>query len=94
MGGVDSSIRQVRQPVRAFLLSLLLVARLSGQGVFASITGSLKDGSGALVPDSSVIAQSVESGRRYATLTNDAGIYTGLRPFLRQSGILTLAVRC
>ena len=78
MGGVDfdSYFRQVQQPVRAFLLSLLLVSRLSGQGVFASITGSLKDGSGALVPDSSVIAQSVESGRRYATLTNDAGIYT------------------
>ena len=60
----------------AVLLSALFTPCISGQGASASITGTLKDSSGAVVPNSSVVARSVESGRQYSTLTNGAGIYT------------------
>jgi len=59
-----------------FFALLLFLPSLSGQGAAASVTGTLKDTSGAVVPNSSVVAQSVESGREYQTKTNEAGIYT------------------
>src|SRR5215475_9945589 len=66
----------LRHAVHAFLLSLLLAGHIFAQGASASITGTLKDSSGAVVPNSSVVANSVESGRQYPTQTNAAGIYT------------------
>src|SRR5215468_9004422 len=69
-------VPQFRQVARAVLFSFLFTPRLAGQGASASITGTLKDSSGAVVPNSSVVANSVESGRQYPTQTNAAGIYT------------------
>jgi hypothetical protein len=60
----------------AVFLCLCFAPRLFGQGASASITGSLKDSSATVVPDSSIVAQSAESGRQYSTVTNSAGIYT------------------
>src|SRR5262249_11617962 len=53
----------------------LLAAEAFGQGASGSITGTLKDSSGAIVANSRVIVRSAESGREWSTVTNDAGIY-------------------
>src|SRR5689334_21294640 len=66
----------IRQVVGLIWLSVALAPCLSAQGASATVTGTLKDSSGAVVPNSSVAAQSVETGREYSTLTNEAGIYT------------------
>jgi hypothetical protein len=60
----------------AILLLLFSTGHLLGQGASASITGTLKDSSGAVVPNSPVVANSVDSGRQFATQTNGDGIYT------------------
>src|SRR5947209_16577434 len=65
----------VRQACQLSSVTFLLASCLLGQGASGSITGTLKDSSGAVVPNSSVVAQSVESGRQYQTRTNEAGIY-------------------
>jgi len=71
-----AALPQLRKAIHAVLLSLLLARHIYAQGASASITGTLKDSSGAVVPNSSVVANSVESGRQYPTQTNAAGIYT------------------
>src|SRR4029450_741602 len=76
MSVLDHCVERFRQVSVAVLLLLSLAKDLPGQGASASITGSLKDSSGAVGPSSAVVAQSVESGRQYSTLTNSAGIYT------------------
>ncbi|MBI3695812.1 MAG: TonB-dependent receptor [Acidobacteria bacterium] len=58
-----------------WLLLLLAASPLLAQGVSGSITGALRDASGAMVPNSSVTARSVDSGRDWQTQTNEAGIY-------------------
>src|SRR5437868_12538595 len=57
------------------LTVLISATALRGQGVSGSITGAVKDTSGAIVPNCSVTAESAESGRKWQTVTNDAGIY-------------------
>jgi hypothetical protein len=64
-----------RQACTGLFVALSLASSLFGQGASGSITGALKDTTGAVVPNSSVFAKSVESGRQYQTKTNDAGIY-------------------
>ena len=49
---------------------------LTAQGTSASLTGSLRDPSGAIVVGSMVEAVSVDSGRVWSTLSNADGIYT------------------
>ena len=56
-------------------LSLANAGAIFAQGVNGSITGALKDTSGARVPNSSVTATNVESGRDWQTRTNESGIY-------------------
>ena len=65
----------VLQACQLSSVALLLASCLLGQGASGSITGTLKDSSGAVVPNSSVVAHSVESGRQYQTKTNETGIY-------------------
>ena len=60
----------------AFVFSICVARCAYGQGATASITGTLRDTSGAVAPMSAVTAQSVESGRQYSTVANEAGIYT------------------
>ena len=52
------------------------------QGTSATITGTLKDPSGAVIAGSTVKAASVESGREWTTTSNEVGIYnlTALPP--------------
>lgn len=61
--------------MKSILGLFLLVACAYGQGVSGSITGTLKDSTGAIVVNSRVTVHNVESGRDWQTLTNDSGIY-------------------
>jgi hypothetical protein len=67
--------KKMRQASLFASVFALAAGVLHAQGVSGSITGALKDTSGALIPNSSVTARSVESGREWQTRTNDAGIY-------------------
>src|SRR5215471_10206312 len=62
--------------MKRFAIVLVAAAlRLHGQGVTGSVTGTVKDASGAVVPNCSVVAESSESGRKWQTVTNETGIY-------------------
>ena len=71
-----------RATVFAILLWSITIVSVFAQGTSASITGTVKDPSGAVIAGSTVKATSVESGRELTTVTNEAGIYnlTGLPP--------------
>jgi hypothetical protein len=45
------------------------------QGVTGSFTGTVRDGSGAVVPNAAVKVRSVNSGREWQSLGNESGIY-------------------
>ena len=63
-------------------VALSLFAGLaSAQTITGSITGTVSDPSGAIVPGGSVIATNTETNVRSTTSTNSEGIYTF--PFLR-----------
>src|SRR5262249_38809345 len=64
-----------RPAVFATLLMVVTAACVYAQGTGASITGTVKDPSGAVIAGSSVQAMSVESGRELTTVSNEAGIY-------------------
>ena len=49
--------------------------RMDAQGTGASITGTLRDATGAVVPGATVKSSSIESGRDWTTLSNEVGIY-------------------
>jgi len=63
-------------------LSILLIAAVcaalpaAAQTTFATITGTVTDASGAMVPGAEVSATHVESNYRYTALSNEAGVYT------------------
>jgi hypothetical protein len=68
------------------LKALLLITSLAG-GLFAqtsgsgSITGTVTDPSGSVIPSASVLIHSTDTGADQSLTTNDAGIYVA--PFLR-----------
>ena len=60
---------------RLAIVLLAAVLRLHGQGVTGSVTGTVKDTSGAVIPNCAVVAESSESARKWQTVTNETGIY-------------------
>ena len=67
--------RDIRKAAAFLFVFLLATGALFAQGASGSITGTLKDASGAMIPNSSVTARSVDSGRDWQTRTNESGIY-------------------
>src|SRR5438067_1204574 len=61
-------------PVPALVWLIASVA-VFGQGVTGSFTGTVKDSSGAIVPNASVKVRSVDSGREWQNTGNELGIY-------------------
>src|SRR5438552_2138202 len=57
------------------LLYLIGSAALFAQGVTGSFTGTVKDSSGAVVPNASVKVRSADSGREWQNTGNESGIY-------------------
>lgn len=78
-----------------FFLALALLAasavlssdRLRAQGVYGTVQGSVRDNSGALIPDADVSVREVSTGLTSSVHTNNQGIFvlTSLRP-----GVYTL----
>lgn len=62
--------RDIRKAAAFLFVFLLATGALFAQGASGSITGTLKDASGAMIPNSSVTARSVDSGRDWQTRTN------------------------
>jgi hypothetical protein len=71
---MEVTMTHIRGAFACVLLALAAAGAVFAQGVSGSITGALKDTSGAVIPNSSVTARSVESGREWQTRTNEAGI--------------------
>jgi hypothetical protein len=66
------------RPVLAFgLLSALLVCapRVHGQSTFGRIVGSVRDASGAAVPNATISAREVDENTTQTTISNDQGLY-------------------
>src|ERR1700722_1787365 len=68
---------RMNQPVvRIGLLLASSSAIAFGQTTLATITGSVKDPKGAVIPNITVVATQVDSNYRYTSVSNDAGVYT------------------
>ena len=60
----------------AMFLSLLTLSRPAySQGIYANVTGTVTDGSGALIPGVTIKATNVDQGTVKTTVTNEAGAY-------------------
>src|SRR5690349_17845432 len=57
------------------LLVLTFTPTLPAQTGNASLQGTIRDSSSAVVPSSRVAALRIETGRRYQTVTNQVGFY-------------------
>src|SRR5688572_16211401 len=62
--------------VTMLLLTLLTLAVPTlGQGLYATVTGTVTDSSGALIPGATIRATALDTGIVSTTLTNDSGVY-------------------
>lgn len=76
--------------VRLLFAAALLIPSAAGQTTFATITGTVTDPGGAIVPGAQLTATHVESNYSYTALSNDSGNYT--IPQLRE-GVYTMRIR-
>src|SRR5437588_12506531 len=74
----------------AAAVTWLAAVSLPAQTTFATITGAITDPSGTAIPNAGVEVVQAQTGYRYTTQSNDAGIYT--LPQLRE-GAYTLKVQ-
>src|SRR5215813_349079 len=75
--------------ITAFVLTSVLAATLFAQIRSATITGTVKDATGAIIPDADVIVTQQETGIITKIKTTEAGIFTA--PYLA-AGTYTVAV--
>jgi len=73
-----------------FLLALATSAAAFGQTTFATLTGTVIDPAGAIVPNASLTATHTESNYQYTATTNESGNYN--MPQLRE-GAYTLRIQ-
>jgi hypothetical protein len=66
---------KARRPLSTLLLVLLLASPLLAQQETATITGEVKDASGAVVPKATLTITNVETNLSLKSETNDQGIY-------------------
>jgi hypothetical protein len=57
------------------LLLSLSIPAFSQQGVYATVSGTVNDGSGALIPGVTIKATAIDTGVISTTVTNEAGAY-------------------
>src|SRR5438874_12748461 len=70
--------RRAIRPLICFLfiyLNLLVVAPTQAQVYTGSITGSIQDPSGAVVPNASVVLTDIDKGLKYSATTDTSGRY-------------------
>ncbi|MGA8273546.1 MAG: carboxypeptidase regulatory-like domain-containing protein, partial [Candidatus Sulfotelmatobacter sp.] len=74
VGLVDTMQRFIKITLCLFLLSCLLSTAWAG--VSGSISGTIKDSSGAAITDASITLGNANTGVQYSATTNDHGTYT------------------
>src|SRR5258707_989815 len=57
-------------------LSFILLPIASAQSIFATLSGSVRDASGAVVPGADVVIKNVSSQTVYKSVTNREGFFT------------------
>lgn len=71
---------KIRTNTCCLLVGLAILLALAGavyaQTIFATITGTITDPTGAVVPNATVTATNMETGIKTTTKSNEAGIYT------------------
>jgi hypothetical protein len=67
---------EVKFVLVAFSALLIVVANVRAQSDRASITGTVKDSSGAMIPGALVTATNVENSLHESAMTNEVGMYT------------------
>ena len=77
-------------PVKLLLLSIALAATASSQTTFATLTGTVSDPAGAIVPNAALTATHAGSNYQYTATSNESGNYT--IPQLRE-GRYTLRIQ-
>src|SRR5690348_7110149 len=75
---------------RVLFLSAGSALACQAQTTFATITGSVTDPNGLIVPGAAITATNTETNYRYSAASNEAGVYTV--PQLRE-GTYQVAVR-
>src|SRR5438045_4937289 len=60
----------------ASVLTVTSLARAQGGSTAASLSGTVADTSGALIPGADIVAQNDATGVRYTALTGDSGAFT------------------
>ena len=90
-----------RLSIFALLFALLLtVTTVRAQNQTATLTGTVTDASGAVVPGAQILLKNTETGATYKTVTDSAGLYTipevkpgpGYSLTVTRDGFQTLAV--
>src|SRR5262245_37837460 len=61
--------------VNALLLLMLLSSNVFGQSANATVSGTVSDGSGALIPGVTVTATNTQTGVVTTVISNEAGAY-------------------
>jgi Carboxypeptidase regulatory-like domain len=77
MGGknVKSNLVRLRAPAVCLLLALCLAVPAYSQGLYATVTGTVSDSSGAVIPGVTIKATNVDTSIVSSTITNEAGVY-------------------
>ncbi|MCC7496558.1 MAG: TonB-dependent receptor, partial [Bryobacterales bacterium] len=68
-------MRLVTQSLRILLLTFLACAAIFAQATSGSMSGTVKDPNGAVVPGAKIVATHLPTGREYPAQTTDAGLY-------------------
>ena len=59
-----------------FVLTLAASAPVSAQVLYGSLTGSVQDSAGAVVPGATIVVRNTGTAQELTSRTNDAGNYT------------------
>jgi hypothetical protein len=70
-----NSVRRFLAAGALLLLPLFLTVPAFSQGLYATVTGTVSDSSGAVIPGVTIRANAVDTGVISTTLTNEAGVY-------------------
>src|SRR5712672_1394157 len=73
---VKTNLRRSFALVATLLLILATSVPAFSQGLFATVTGTVTDGTKALIPGVAIKATAVDTGVVTTTLSNEAGTYT------------------
>src|ERR1700757_1260529 len=66
----------MRRVLVGFAVAMVFATSLAAQGIYATLTGVVKDQSSAVVPQAKVTLKDAQSGSQRDTVTNSEGYFT------------------